>query len=317
MRYFDLFASVACLLVAAARGYAENSVEAGAVKWGRDLDAALKQCGETKRPVFVLFQEIPGCGGCQKFGRTVLSNPLLMEAIEDEFIPVLVYNNRGGSPDAQLCKRFGEPAWNYQVVRFLDAQSKDLIPRKDKVWTTGALATRMIAALNATKRTVPNYLQLVANESAVDTHGVSAFAMSCFWTGERKLGAADGVISTEAGWMQGREVTRVVYDKTQVTLQELTAQAATLQCAQKVYVARSELTSLEGVPVGALDKTYRRAKDSDQKKQLTRWPEVLRVPGVTPAQLTKINAFAPVDREKAMEWLSPRQRASLKQQTTP
>lgn len=34
----------------------ENSPEIGTVKWNRDLDAALK----SGKPVFLLFQEVPG-----------------------------------------------------------------------------------------------------------------------------------------------------------------------------------------------------------------------------------------------------------------
>ena len=39
---------------------AENPIEAGKVKWGRDLDAALAASEETGKPLFVLFQEVPG-----------------------------------------------------------------------------------------------------------------------------------------------------------------------------------------------------------------------------------------------------------------
>ena len=52
-------------------------------------------------------------------------------------------------------KRFKEPAWNYQVVRFLDAEAKDIIPRKDRVWTIEALAMRMVEALEKHGRKTP------------------------------------------------------------------------------------------------------------------------------------------------------------------
>lgn len=39
---------------------AENPIEVGTVKWGRDLDAALASSKESGKPVFVLFQEVPG-----------------------------------------------------------------------------------------------------------------------------------------------------------------------------------------------------------------------------------------------------------------
>ena len=67
-------------------------VEVGVVRWQRDFDAALAKSRTSQKPVLVLFQEVPGCAGCQTFGKTVLSNPLLVEAIETEFVPVVVYN---------------------------------------------------------------------------------------------------------------------------------------------------------------------------------------------------------------------------------
>ena len=87
---------------------------------------------------------------------------MLVRAIENEFIPVLVYNNRNGGMDQKLLKQFNEPAWNYQVIRFLDSAGKDVIPRKDRVWTTRGVASRMITALKATNRSTPKYLEDLA-----------------------------------------------------------------------------------------------------------------------------------------------------------
>ena len=141
----------------------KNPIEAGNVRWGRDLDAALENSAKTGKPVLVLFQEIPGCSGVQKFGREVLTNPSLVEAIENEFLPVLVYNNRKGGMDEKHLKRFQEPAWNYQVIRFLNAEGRDVIPRKDRIWTTSGVASRMVEALIATNRGVPEYLKALAS----------------------------------------------------------------------------------------------------------------------------------------------------------
>ena len=59
--------------------FGKNPIEIGSVQWGTDLGAAKKQSAHTGRPVFLLFQEVPGCAGCQMFGRNVLSEPLLVE----------------------------------------------------------------------------------------------------------------------------------------------------------------------------------------------------------------------------------------------
>ena len=50
--------------------------------------------------MLLFFQEVPGCSTCQAFGRGPLSHPLLVDAIEHEFVPLFVQNNRPGR-DAQ------------------------------------------------------------------------------------------------------------------------------------------------------------------------------------------------------------------------
>ncbi len=85
----------------------------------------------------------------------------MVEAIEDHFIPVVVYNNK--SEDAALLKSFGEPSWNNPVVRFLNKDGKDVIPRKAGVWSISGLAARMTASLKAAKREVPDFLKTVSH----------------------------------------------------------------------------------------------------------------------------------------------------------
>ena len=86
----------------------DNPIEVGDVRWGRDFDAALESSAKTGKPVLVLFQEIPGCEGVRKFGLEVLTNPLLVKAIESEFVPMLVYNNRKGGMEggAKIGQRY-------------------------------------------------------------------------------------------------------------------------------------------------------------------------------------------------------------------
>ena len=72
----------------------KQPIEVGLIQWQKNYQQALKHSQKSNKPIFALFQEVPGCSGCKKFGREVLSHPLLVEAIENEFIPLLVYNNR-------------------------------------------------------------------------------------------------------------------------------------------------------------------------------------------------------------------------------
>lgn len=88
----------------------------------------------------------------------------MVKAIETLFEPVVIYNNQSGN-DSKVLKQFGEPSWNYQVVRFLNDTGKDIIPRKDRVWTTQPLANRMIKTLDASNQTIPDYLRALAGQA--------------------------------------------------------------------------------------------------------------------------------------------------------
>lgn len=289
----------------------KNPIEIGAVQWGRNYEDALSQSSKTGKPILLLFQEVPGCSGCRNFGKTVLSSPLLVEAIESEFVPVVIYNNRGGV-DKKILDLFKEPSWNFQVVRFLNDKGQDLIPRKDKVWTVHGIASRMIESLKVAKRQVPTYLKLVAVENDTNNHAVAAFEMHCFWTGEMKLGRIDGIISTEAGWLEGREVTKVIYDKTKLGFDELVGKARNAKVANKVYVQEGEVNIFKNLLSRESGKVYHKAKRADQKKQLERRAAIRRLTYLTEMQKTKLNAFAPIARAEALKWLSPRQRMALK-----
>jgi len=317
MKKILVSATLACglaLTYSIAKKEAEDKppVEVGLVNWGRDLDAALAEAKEGK-PALVLFQEIPGCAGCRKFGSEVLTHPLLVEAIENEFTPVLVYNNRSTGKDVENLKRFGEPAWNYQVIRFLDSEGKDVIPRKDKIWTVEAVASRMVEALEAADRDVPNYLRGLAPKKATET---VAFSMHCFWTGEYELGKIDGVVSTEAGWFDGREVTLVDYVPEKIDLVTLSDKAAAVKCANKIYPkTKAQLAEIRAgkgnrLQVGELTNEYKPAKKSDQKKQIGSL-NIDSIPALTEFQKMKLNSHLRAEPEKAKSWLSPKQRTAL------
>ncbi|MEP6821464.1 MAG: hypothetical protein ABI946_03860 [Chthoniobacterales bacterium] len=139
-----------------------------------------------------------------------------------------------------------------------------------------------------------------------------AFSQFCFWTGEMKLGQIDGVVRTEAGFLDGHEVTVVDYLPTSISLPDLVRQAKAAGVADRIHFqagAPSIRTSVglkEGAP---LDRSYQPAPASDQKKQLEGTP--LARLALTPEQATKLNAFYRVDPAKAARWLTPAQRSQL------
>jgi hypothetical protein len=241
----------------------------------------------------------------------VLAQPLIVEAIEEYFVPVAVYNNAGGK-DKKVLNQFGEPAWNYQVMRFLDPQLKDIIPRRDKIWSRHATARRLSTAIKASGQEVPRFLTNVVIPESNPDNQIAVFAMYCFWTGEAKLGSLDGVIATEAGFYDGKEVVVVKYDDQTIKLLDLVRAAEKFDCAHGVYLPTkrsqrmiADQTRLKNVALFSFQDGYRRAPQNDQKKQLAS-NKNLKSLNLTPMQWTKLNARG-FSKDSPKKWLSPRQ----------
>ncbi|KAA3606016.1 MAG: hypothetical protein DWQ01_17625 [Planctomycetota bacterium] len=300
------------LLVPAPELQAQDSsnavpAELGKVQWQRDLEKSLAKAKAKQKPLFLLFQEVPGCQTCVDFGQGPLSQPLLVEAIENEFIPVLVFNNREGQ-DAIWLKHFQEPSWNNPVVRFLDSSGKDLLPRKDRVWSLPALVHRTVAALQKAGRTVPTYLQNFAKELEPEGWDQAILSMHCYWEGEVVLGALQGVYATTPGWMGKREVVRVRYRPDQIDFPTLVQEAQKLKCAQQViatnqtqFVQAKQLVGERALREGP---PWRPVEFGERKYHLKQ--SVLQYLPLTPMQAVKVNV-ALGRRQDPSPWLSPGQ----------
>lgn len=289
---------------------ADNPTELGRVNWQRDYDAAMSRAREAGKPVFLQFQEIPGCATCIDFGESVLSHPLVVAAIEEEFVPLAIYNNRDGR-DAEILNQYNEPSWNNPVVRFVDADGNDVIPRKDAVWSTHGIATRMIEALEAADRNVPGYLRIAHAETQPKAPLERAtFAMHCYWEGEARLGGLDGVIATQAAWLDGKEVVEVHFDPRKISYKNLLEAAQTMQCASTVFARSDEqYHTAQQLAEGNTIRTNeasRAATEPDQLSHLQQSP--LRYLPLTPMQAMKANAaIRTSDIDTLRHWLTPAQ----------
>jgi hypothetical protein len=268
--------------------------ELGLVRWGRDLDAALATSRASGRPVLVLFDEVPGCATCVGFGQEVLSHPLLVEAIEHEFVPVFVANNRSGR-EAELLARFGEPAWNNPVVRLLDANGRDLLPRRDGLYSAHEIAARLVEALRAARRLVPGYLAIAEAETQHAHRREATFAMGCFWEGEARLGTLPGVLDVRAVHTDRGEGVRVTYDASRLTPEALAKAAAERSCA---FVREGGSGT-------------RDAGGSDHRHALAASP--LRKLALTPMQAMRVNSALAAGAD-GHEWLTPSQREEARGQ---
>ena len=299
------------LALARIAGAAPQPEELGTVRWGRSLEEAWPRSAETGRPVFALFQEVPGCATCVAFGAQVLSHPLLVEAIEDEFVPVAIHNNGGGTDRAAL-ERFGEPAWNNPVVRFLSADGRDLLLRRDRIWSAGAIAERMVLALTAGGRPVPRYLRELAYELRDRVPQRAVFGTHCYWEGEGCLGGLPGVLATRAAWWDGREVVEVTFDPERTGYRGLLAAVKLRGCADGVVALspsqRGVAEEIFGAAATFAGAAPRAASEADQKRHLR--GSRLAALDLHGLQALRVNAalWAGAD---PLAWLSPRQRARV------
>lgn len=210
--------------------------ELGKVKWLRDINKATTQAKAEDKPVFLLFQEVPGCSTCRNYGQKVLSHPLIVEAIETYFVPLAIYNNKGGK-DREVLDYFNEPSWNNPVVRIVDSKKKNLVSRISGNYSVHGVTAAMIEVMKTQKIKIPAYLSLLHDELSARQSGVETtyLSMYCFWSGEKSIADIDGVIGTQAGFMDGREVVKVDFAPNTVNYEDLVQKAKTKSCASHVY----------------------------------------------------------------------------------
>ena len=106
------------------------------------------------------------------YGTQVLSHPLVADAAASLFVPLCIYNNTAEDPDAGVRQAFREPAWNNPVLRVVDAQRRDLVPRLDGDWTVAGTLEQMVRALDTTPGRSPEWLRLLAAEAEGHRRGV-------------------------------------------------------------------------------------------------------------------------------------------------
>jgi len=209
-----------------------QSEELGTVSWYRDYTQAIANAKTQKKPVLILFQEVPGCVTCRNYGHNVLSHPLMVEAIENEFIPLAIYNNKGGA-DKRILDKYNEPTWNNPVVRIVNTNGDNIVKRVASNYSALGLYNAMQQALEAQGKPLPEYFKILGKELRSAQGNATKdeyYKMYCFWSGEKHLGTAEGVVATESGFMNGYEVVKVSYDATQTQANALTAHAAEASC---------------------------------------------------------------------------------------
>lgn len=259
--------------------------ELGDVAWLRDHDSALALAAGQGKPVLLLFQEVPGCSTCVRFGQDVLTHPLMVELIADRFVPLAIFNSHSG-PDAEVLRRYGEPSWNNPVVRFLGHGGIELLPKLADRHDALGLHDKITAVLEMLGQDVPQYFSLLGRDLLVD-QGFSehvTYTTPCFWSGETSLAGHPAVITTDAGWVDGEEVVQVHFDPREISRRDLDA-FAQVEGFSPIRGSGFEL---------------------DREPQFYLRKSAARHLPLTPAQRTRLNLAVPY-RQPLTDILSPQQ----------
>jgi hypothetical protein len=221
-------------------------LELGKVTWLRDLDKAKTASQLQQKPILILFQEVPGCQTCRNYGSQVLSHPLIVEAIETYFIPLCILNNKKGR-DAEVLKLFSEPSWNNPVVRIVDTQLNPVVERLHNNYSSYGLVSKLNASLIKQGIRIPEYLDLLEKELKAHSTGLNhaTIGMYCFWSGEKTYGAIPGVVSTNAGFMNGNEVVEILYDPREINLRDIIRIGKKNKTADKIFLDPNVKTDLD------------------------------------------------------------------------
>lgn len=308
MKGFSIFF---CLLLATISLPAQNNQpeELGKVTWLRSYDQALAAAKQQKKPIFIIFQEIPGCATCRNYGHQVLSHPLIVEAIENEFVPLAIHNNKGGE-DAKILKLYGEPSWNNPVVRIVDGEGIDLIERVHGNYSQLGVVKAITEVLG---EKTPNYLNLLCEELTAEAVGTqtATLSMYCFWTGEGQLGQLDGVVATEPGFMNGHEVVQVKFNPNIISFEKLVKAGSQVQCADQVFTndTQQKLAAEKVLGKNATGNQSTFRLDGDRKYYLSK--TIYRFVPMTALQATRANALVGKGKSPT-EILSPKQVALAK-----
>ncbi len=302
LTHFVLLLAAAAVVTAAVASRFSPATESGTVRWHRDLDAARAQAASTGRPMMLLNWDM-NADGRDGSWRGPLSHPIVVDAANHEFVPVRV---AGSSSSAHVPAPPGS-------IRFLAADGRDLNPARatapvDEAPSTARLLTMMDRALVAAGRPVPEYLRLVAGEYDPPARETATFAVTCYWKGEKELGALDGVVATRTGMLDGEEVVEVDFNPNVLGFRSLATSARAMACYRKVYARSPGQAQAAAGGAGAdVASSAEPVYTAGNQQQYHLWlRKAWHLVPLTQLQATKVNA-ALLRQESPDRYLSPSQ----------
>jgi hypothetical protein len=156
----------------------------------------------------------------------------------------------------------------------------------------------------ASNQLIPEYLQLLQQEHSTKDLRETHLSMFCFWSGEKNLGNLDGVLETQAGFMNRTEVVKIKYDANLLSENKLLKYASERKFADALYSDDQREISVAKTLKIKTDKPGKFRADKEPKYYLFK-SEYKSLP-MTSLQALKVNS-ALSNGISPQEFLSPRQ----------
>ena len=180
------------------------------------LQEAKEEAARREQPILCIEVQIPG--GSIIAGETVLSHPLIVEAMESLFVTV---RPTPEEPTDERSRFFRDSSCRTRI-RILDEEGMDIVPCVEHLSSVEVL-TAMVQGLEACAKHIPRYLLLLNEEASGQLEVLSKdrfrevqrsalFGMFDSTKAEVELGGLGGVLSTRAGMVTRQKVVQVTYD---------------------------------------------------------------------------------------------------------
>lgn len=192
------------------------------------------------------------------------SHPLLVEALESLFIPVLITPKKDRPLEIKGFTCLEESELHAFAVGFLDEVGSDLVPplSYDDL-SSIAIVEAIVAALTAKQQAIPKYVDLLAEEMrgiTSVTNRRARFGLDGVASPELAFAGLEGVLATRVGSLHGQfeKVVEVVYDFKRLTFSALARFAiAKVPCETTTIFCQSNdecmAARLEAVKLGKLE----------------------------------------------------------------
>lgn len=142
-----------------------SSPALGSIRWETDFRVSKQRSFLEHKPLLILFTGFQDEEQAAEYGRTVLHNPLIKEAIEENFIPLAI-NNQDQTDSHNVMNFFHEPHHNLPVIRVYDPASKVPSERLSGDYSGAGLAMTMVVGLTKQGKKPPLYLRILAGEQS-------------------------------------------------------------------------------------------------------------------------------------------------------